>query len=174
MCIISTMQSAQYKVKVYEYPNFNNDVTGFNVYMDKFTWGYHELQNNIQSYKMDVPVIWDQVHVAETIIYSPIITLIDNENNYYHFNDLEIEQLPNKKYKIIIIQISHIPIRYKLQRDTDGNLTGTEVVEYYDNNGHELHVDDDYYDDVYQIKMQEINVLVIMCDRSDTFETKDK
>ena len=64
-CIISTMQSAQYKVKVYEYPNFNNDVTGFNVYMEKFTWGYYELQGNIQSYKMDVPTIYDEIHFGK-------------------------------------------------------------------------------------------------------------
>ena len=174
MCIISTMQSAQYTVKVYEYPNFNNDVTGFNVYMEKFTWGYYELQYDIRSYKMDVPSIYDEIHFGKTIIYSPIITLIDNENNYYNFKDLEIEDLPYKRYKIIIIQISHIPIKYNLKRDIDGNLNGNELVEYYDNNGQEVHATEEYYTDVYQIKIENIDVLVLMCDTKYSFETQDQ
>ena len=103
------MQSEQYKVEVFEFPEYNSrDNSKPNRIMNsqKFTWGYYELQFDIRSYKMNVPSIYDEIHFGKTIIYSPIITLIDNENNYYNFKDLEIEDLPYKRYKVIIIQIS--------------------------------------------------------------------
>lgn len=171
------MQSEQYKVEVFEFPEYNSrDNSKPNRIMNsqKFTWGYYELQYDIRSYKMDVPSIYDEIHFGKTIIYSPIITLIDNENNYYNFKDLEIEDLPYKRYKIIIIQISHIPIKYNLKRDIDGNLNGNELVEYYDNNGQEVHATEEYYTDVYQIKIENIDVLVLMCDTKYSFETQDQ
>ena len=175
----SSMQSQKYTVEVYEFPKYNGDDEYFQpdhiMYTQIFTWGYHDLQNNIQSYKIHAPeMLIENTYLEDGISDSPIITLIDNENNYYNFNDLEIEKLPEKKYKIIIIQISHIPIRYDLKRDNDGNLIGTEVVEYYDNNGNKVNATDDYYSDVYQIKIEEIDVIALICDKKIPFEREER
>jgi len=172
------MQSQKYTVEVYEFPKYNGDEyiqPDHIMYTQIFTWGYHDLQNNIQSYKIHAPeMLIENTYLEDGIDYSPIITLVDNENNYYNFNDLEIEKLPERKYKIIIIQISHIPIRYDLKHDNDGNLIGTQVVEYYDNNGNKVNATDDYYSDVYQIKIEEIDVIALICDKKIPFETKEQ
>ena len=155
-----------YKVYVYEFAKYNdNDIIIYNNHNQyalkkEYTWGIHDLERNIRSYKMSLPLKKDKVNRGNTIIYGPIITLIDINNNYYNFNEYSMEELPDKIYTRIIIQISHIPIEYELE-------VGNEIVEYYDNNKKKVTpiVDDDggdLYNNVYQIKIQQVKMLKLI------------
>ena len=155
-----------YKVTVYEFAKYNdNDIIIYNNHNQfalkkEYTWGIHDLERNIRSYKMSLPLKKDKVNRGNTIIYGPIITLIDINNNYYNFNEYSMEELPDKIYTRIIIQISHIPIKYELE-------VGNEIVEYYDNNKKKVIpiVDDDggdLYNNVYQIKIQHVEMLKLI------------
>ena len=154
------------KVTVYEFAKYNdNDIIIYNNHNQfalkkEYTWGIHDLERNIRSYKMSLPLKKDKVNRGNTIIYGPIITLIDINNNYYNFNEYSMEELPDKIYTRIIIQISHIPIKYELE-------VGNEIVEYYDNNKKKVIpiVDDDggdLYNNVYQIKIQHVEMLKLI------------
>ena len=99
----------------------------------------------------------DENNPGHSVIYGPIITLIDDQNNYFNFNEYSKEELEDKVYTTIIIQISHIPIKYELEYSVYG--VPIEILEYYDNNGTMLSPGTDVYQNVYQIKIDQIELL---------------
>ena len=83
----------RYKVNVYQHSKYNENKNAFS---KQFTWGVHSLEHSIASYKMDVPISYDEEKQYNFISYAPVITLIDDENNYYSYNELYMEILPTK------------------------------------------------------------------------------
>lgn len=108
----------------------------------------------------------DENNPGHSVIYGPIITLIDDQNNYYNFNEYSKEELEDKVYTTIIIQISHIPIKYQLEYSVYG--VPIEILEYYDNNGTMLSPGTDVYQNVYQIKIDQIELLRLIAVNSES------
>ena len=81
-----------YRVIVYEFSKYNdNDKILYNNHKQhalkkEYTWGVHNLERTIRSYKMVLPDRNDENNPGHSVIYGPIITLIDDQNNYFNFN----------------------------------------------------------------------------------------